>query len=149
MSSDRTPIMILMADDDEDDCLLTQEALAESRLKNELRFVGDGVELLEYLRNEGRYQDAAKHPRPGIILLDLNMPRKDGRQVLEEIKQDASLRRIPVVVMTTSQAEQDILRSYDLGAASYITKPVTFEGLVEVMRAIGRYWVEFVALPQE
>ena len=143
MSPKKEPIVLLMAEDDEDDRLLTRDAFAESRLKNELRFVEDGVELLSYLRREGKYADA---PRPGVILLDLNMPRKDGREALQEIKADPDLRRIPIVVMTTSSAEEDIVRSYDLGASSYITKPVTFEGLVEVMRGFGRYWIEIVEL---
>jgi CheY-like chemotaxis protein len=140
-------ITILMADDDHDDCLLTREALQEAQLSSELVSVGDGEELLQYLRREGRYEDPALSPRPGLILLDLNMPRKDGREALREIKADPQLRSIPVVVMTTSQAEQDILQSYGLGAASYITKPVRFEALVEVMRMLGRYWLEVVELP--
>jgi len=143
------PIVILLADDDEDDCLLARDALAESRLANELRTVGDGVELLEYLRREGPYADAAASPRPGVILLDLNMPRMDGREALEAIKADPDLRRIPVVVMTTSQAEEDVVRSYDLGASSFITKPITFEGLVDVMRGLGTYWIEIVQLPPQ
>lgn len=136
--------MILMADDDADDRILTKEALEESRVLNELRFVEDGEELMDYLKKRGKYNDA---PRPGLILLDLNMPRKDGREALKEIKADPELRRIPVVVMTTSKAEEDIFRSYDLGASSFITKPVTFDRLVELMKALGRYWVEFVELP--
>ena len=140
-------IMILMAEDDADDRLLVKDALAESRVLNELRFVGDGEELLQYLRHEGPYSDPASSPRPGLILLDLNMPRKDGREALQEIKADPSLRRIPVVVMTTSKAEEDIFRSYDTGASSYITKPVTFDRLVELMRTLGYYWIEFVELP--
>ena len=149
MKSNREQVVILMADDDEDDQFITRRALEQSRVANDLRFVGDGVELLAYLRREGEYADPARAPRPGIVLLDLNMPRMDGRQALEEIKRDADLRRIPVVVMTTSAAEEDVLRSYDLGASSYISKPVTFERLVEVMRALGRYWIEIVHLPQE
>lgn len=137
--------MILMADDDADDRILTKEALEESRVLNELRFVEDGEELMDYLKKRGKYTDA---PRPGLILLDLNMPRKDGREALKEIKADPELRRIPVVVMTTSKAEEDIFRSYDLGASSFITKPVTFDRLVELMKALGRYWVEFVELPE-
>jgi two-component system response regulator len=139
------PIVILMADDDEDDRLLARDALAESRVHNDLRFVEDGVELLRYLRQEGEYADA---PHPGVVLLDLNMPRMDGREALEAIKADPKLRRIPVVVMTTSQADEDILKSYDLGASSFITKPITFEGLFNVMKALGRYWIEIVELPQ-
>jgi CheY-like chemotaxis protein len=143
----RRPIVILMAEDDEDDRMLAREALEESRVANDLHFVYDGIELLEYLHHQGRYSDPETAPRPGIILLDLNMPRMDGREALEKIKEDPTFRSIPVVVMTTSEAEEDIVRSYDLGAASYITKPVTFEGLLRVMRAIGDYWVEIVELP--
>jgi two-component system response regulator len=139
--------MILMAEDDADDRLLVKEALEESRVLNELRFVGDGEELLEYLRREGRYAGEGQAPRPGLVLLDLNMPRKDGREALREIKADPELRRIPVVVMTTSKAEEDIFRSYDSGASSYITKPVTFDRLVDLMRTMGQYWIEFVELP--
>lgn len=142
-----TPIVILMAEDDADDRLLVREAFEESRLVNELRFVEDGEELLDYLRGRGRFAGEGSAPRPGLILLDLNMPRKDGREALREIKEDADLRRIPVVVMTTSKAEEDIFRSYDLGASSFITKPVTFERLVELMKTLGQYWIEFVELP--
>lgn len=142
------PITILIAEDDPDDRLLAQEALDESRLVNDTRFVHDGEELLDYLYRRGTYaeQDA---PRPGLILLDLNMPRKDGREALSEIKLDPELRRIPVVVMTTSKAEEDILRTYDLGVSSFIVKPVTFDGLVEVMQTLGRYWFEIVELPPD
>ena len=140
-------IVILLAEDDADDRLLVKEALAEGRVLNELRSVGDGEELLDYLRRRGRYANPAASPRPGLVLLDLNMPRKDGREALREIKADPDLRRIPVVVMTTSKAEEDIFRSYDLGANSYISKPVTFERLVELMKVMGRYWIEFVELP--
>ncbi len=141
------PITILMADDDEDDRLLTQEAMEEARVINELRFVEDGLELLDYLHRRGGFAEPGAAPRPGLILLDLNMPRLDGRQALERIKADPSLRRIPVVVLTTSKAEEDILRSYDLGAASFITKPVTFASLVEVVRTLDRYWTGIVQLP--
>ncbi|MCE5216690.1 response regulator [bacterium] len=137
-----------MADDDEEDCMLVQEALAEARLANDLRFVHDGEELIAYLRREGRYADPALSPRPGLILLDLNMPRVDGREALEHIKGDPDLHRIPVVVLTTSKAEEDIYRSYDLGVNSYITKPVTFDGLVEAMQVLKRYWFEIVELPR-
>lgn len=141
------PIVILMADDDADDRMLTKDALEESRVLNELRFVEDGEELMNYLTRKGKYADEADSPRPGLILLDLNMPKKDGREALKEIKSDPNLRRIPVVVMTTSKAEEDVFRSYDFGASSFITKPVTFDRLVELMRALGEYWVEFVELP--
>jgi two-component system response regulator len=141
------PIVILMADDDADDRMLTKDALQESRVLNELRFVEDGEELMEYLTRRGKYENADDSPRPGLILLDLNMPKKDGREALKEIKSDPNLRRIPVVIMTTSKAEEDIFRSYDFGASSFITKPVTFDRLVELMRTLGEYWVEFVELP--
>ena len=141
------PIVLLMAEDDADDRLLVKDALEESRVLNVLHFVEDGEELLDYLRRRGRYTDPESSPRPGLILLDLNMPRMDGREALREIKADPELRRIPIVVMTTSKAEEDIFRSYDLGASSYITKPVTFDRLVELMKTLGHYWIEFVELP--
>jgi CheY-like chemotaxis protein len=144
---DARPITILLADDDEDDCEFAKEALEESRLLNELHTVGDGAELLEFLRHEGRYAEE-RPPRPDLILLDLNMPRLDGRQALEVMKGDPALRAIPVVVLTTSRAEEDVYRSYDIGASSYISKPVTFAGLVEVMKTLGRYWVQIVELPR-
>ena len=135
---------ILMADDDADDRLLARDALRKSLVATDLVCVEDGEELLAYLRREGPY---ARAPRPGLILLDLNMPKKDGREALQEIKADPDLRRIPVVVLTTSKAEEDLLQSYDLGAASFITKPVTFDALVDLMKTLGRYWIEFVELP--
>jgi CheY-like chemotaxis protein len=139
---------ILLADDDEEDRELTRDALQDARLANDMKFVVDGQDLLDYLRRTGRYADpAVDAPRPGIILLDLNMPKKDGREALAEIKADERLRGIPVVVLTTSSDEQDVLRSYDLGISSFITKPVTFAGLVEVMRTWSRYWFEIVELP--
>lgn len=140
-------ITILMADDDEDDRLLTRDALTESRVLNRLFCVEDGVELLQYLRREDKYEDKDLYPRPGLILLDLNMPRMDGREALQKIKADPELRSIPVVILTTSKQEEDMVKGYGLGAASYITKPVNFEGLVDLMKAIGHYWVEFVELP--
>ena len=129
-------IPIVMADDDEEDCMLAREALEEAKLSNEFHVVSDGEELLQFLRNEGPYGNIAKYRRPGLILLDLNMPKVDGRQALAEIRGDEKLKDIPVVVMTTSQAEEDVIRSYATGANSYITKPVSFEGLVEVMRSL-------------
>jgi CheY-like chemotaxis protein len=148
LSSPTRGFPILMADDDEDDRELARDALLEARVVNELLFVVDGQELLDYLRRDGAYADPSVHaPRPGIILLDLNMPKKNGREALAEIKADESLRRIPIVVLTTSSDEQDVLSTYDLGANSFITKPVTFGGLVDVMRAWGRYWFEIVDLP--
>jgi len=136
-----------MADDDPDDRQLTLEAFEENHLANELRFVEDGEELLDYLHQRGKYSDPSSAPWPGIILLDLNMPRKDGREALQELKKDPRFRGIRVVIMTTSKAEEDVIRSYDLSAASYITKPVTFERLVEVVRTLGKYWLEIVELP--
>jgi len=141
------PITILLADDDADDRMLTLDALAESRLANNLKFVEDGEQLMDYLCRRGNFASPEVSPRPGLILLDLNMPRKDGREALREIKSDPSLRHIPIVVLTTSKAEEDIYRTYDLGVNSFITKPVSFEGLVGVMRALGRYWFEIVELP--
>ena len=141
-------ICILMADDDEDDRLLTRDALSGTgRLRIDLRFAVDGEDLLDYLCQRGRYAAPGTAPRPGLILLDLNMPKKDGREALAEIKADASLRRTPVVVLTTSRAEEDIVRSYDLGVSSFITKPVTFDGLVAVMHTLGEYWLDVVELP--
>lgn len=141
------PITILLADDDAEDRQLTLEALAESRLRNDLHMVCDGEELMDYLHRRGRYADPASSPRPGLILLDLAMPKMDGREALSKIKRDPNLRQIPVIVMTTSSAEEDICRSYDLGASSYVTKPISFAALVDVMRGIGRYWFEIVELP--
>ena len=149
MSKTTRPITILMADDDPDDRQLTLEAFEESRLGNDLRFVEDGEELLDYLYRRGKYTDPESSPRPSIILLDLNMPRKDGRESLQLIRAERSFRPIRVIVMTTSKAEEDMFRSYDLSAASYITKPVTFERLVEVIRALGKYWLEIVELPTD
>ncbi|MEQ8784968.1 MAG: response regulator [Pirellulaceae bacterium] len=149
MSSRSELITFLMADDDPDDRLLTRRALQEYRLKNGMYFVEDGEELMDYLRRRGKYADPATSPRPGVILLDLNMPRKDGRQALREIKADPELRRIPVVVLTTSKAEEDILRSYDLGANAFITKPVTFQSLAESMKVLAMFWFEIVRLPGE
>jgi CheY-like chemotaxis protein len=140
-------ITILMADDDEDDRLLTQDALNESRVLNRLSCVEDGVELLQYLRREGQFSDKEQYPWPGLILLDLNMPRMDGREALQHLKQDPDLKSIPVVILTTSKQEEDMVKGYGLGAASYITKPVNFEDLVTLMKAIGKYWVEIVDLP--
>ena len=143
------PITILMADDDADDRQMTKGAFEESRLANDLRFVENGVELMDYLNRRDKYGVPASSPRPGLILLDLNMPKKDGREALKEIKADPRLKNIRVVILTTSKAEEDIYRSYDLSAASYITKPVTFEQLVEVVKTLGKYWLEIVELPGE
>ena len=149
MRGERKPIVILLADDDEEDRMLACDALAESRLSNEISCVTDGEDLMDYLRHKGKYTSPAEAPRPGLILLDLNMPKKDGREALREIKSDSDLRQISVVVLTTSKAEEDIYSSYDSGASSFISKPVTFEGLVDVMKGLGRYWFEIVDLPRE
>ena len=147
MNKEAMPITILMADDDGDDRRLTHEALVEGRLLNELRFVENGEELMDYLRRRGKYAPPAESPRPGLILLDLNMPRKDGRTVLKEIKGDPDLRTIPVVVLTTSKADEDVFKSYDLGVNSYIVKPVTFEALVDILQTLEKYWLQIVQLP--
>ena len=144
----KRPVTILMADDDPDDRKLTQDAFDEAKLSNQLLFVEDGVELLDYLHRRGKFSDPASSPRPGIILLDLNMPRKDGREALKELKADPRFKTIRVIIMTTSKAEEDIVRSYNLSAASYITKPVTFDALVEVIRTLGKYWLEIVELAE-
>ena len=143
------PISILLADDDADDRLLAAEALDESRMVNDLRVVEDGEQLMDYLRRQGRFSDPASSPRPGLILLDLNMPRKDGREALAEIKADPELRHIPIIILTTSRAEEDVYRTYDLGVSSFIIKPVTFDELVEKMKVLGQYWFGIVELPSE
>ncbi len=140
-------LIILLADDDPDDRLMAKEALEESRLLNPLATVEDGEELLEYLRRTGKYTHLADKPLPGLILLDLNMPRMDGREALKEIKSDPKLCHIPIIVLTTSKAEEDIYRTYNLGVNSFITKPVSFNSLVDLMRNLGKYWFEIVTLP--
>ncbi len=149
MTPTRRPITILMADDDADDRQMTKEAFEESHLTNDLRFVEDGVELMDYLNRRGKYSDPASSPLPGLILLDLNMPKKDGREALRELKADPRLKAIRIVVLTTSKAEEDIFRTYNLSAASYITKPVTFAALIDVVQTLGKYWLEIVELPAE
>ena len=140
-------INLLIADDDPDDRMMTQAALEESYLLNNLYFVENGQELMDFLKRRGKYTDPATSPRPDLILLDLNMPRKDGREALMEIKADPELRSIPIIVLTTSKSEQDILKSYDLGVNCFISKPVLFEELIEVVRSIGQYWFDIVKLP--
>ncbi|WP_205503363.1 response regulator [Rufibacter psychrotolerans] len=140
-------IAILIADDDAEDRMLLKEALEENHLKNEVHFVENGEELMDFLHNRGKYTDKRKYPLPGLILLDLNMPKKDGREALKEIKQDADLKHLPVVVLTTSKAEEDILKTYDLGVSSFITKPVTFASLVEMTKTLTDYWFDLVQLP--
>lgn len=144
----KRPIVILIADDDAEDRMLIHEALEESRLKNQVQFVENGEELMDYLQNRNRFSDKEKFPTPGLILLDLNMPKKDGREALKEIKSDDMLKLIPIVVLTTSKAEEDVLRTYDLGVSSFITKPVTFSSLVDVMKTLSKYWFEIVELPK-
>lgn len=138
---------ILMADDDDDDRRSAAKAWKIARSANPIQFVNDGEELMDYLYQRGKFAEMPEWTRPGLILLDLNMPKKDGREALREIKADPELRQIPVVVLTTSQAEEDIYRTYDLGASSFITKPVTFTGLIELTQALGNYWIEIVQLP--
>ncbi len=140
-------VRVLLAEDDDDDYLLTVEALRHNQFADELMRVSDGEELLHYLRHSGAYRNPEQSPTPSLVLLDLNMPRKDGREALQEIKSDPKLRHIPIVVLTTSRAEEDIIRSYQLGVNSFIKKPVTFQGLVDAMGALRRYWFEVVALP--
>ena len=147
MSNKADPVKILAADDDPDDRLLIKEALAEVRISNEVDFVEDGQDLLDHLRREGKYAGPNGSSRPSLIFLDLNMPRKDGRDALKEIRADSALRRIPVVVLTTSDADEDVFRTYDLGVNSFIKKPVTFEGLVEALRTTTEYWFQIVRLP--
>lgn len=143
------PITVLYADDDEEDRLLVKQAWEESHLANPLHFVEDGEELMDYLHRRGKFAAMGNAPLPGMILLDLNMPRKDGREALREIKEDARLRSIPTIVLTTSKAEEDIYRAYDLGVNSFIVKPVTFQSLVELALTFSRYWFEIVELPPQ
>jgi len=149
MRPHRNAIVILMAEDDEDDRIMSRDALREARLVNDLHCVLDGEELMDYLRCRGKYAGLNNAPRPDLILLDLNMPKKDGREALREIKGDDDLRQIPIVVLTTSKSEEDILQTYDLGVNSFITKPVLFASLVDIMNAIARYWFETVELPRK
>lgn len=145
-SSISRPIEVLLVEDNPGDVRLTREALREGKVRNNLSVVSDGVEAIAFLRREGKYASVV---RPDLILLDLNLPRKDGREVLQEIKADPSLRHIPVVVLTSSQAEQDILRAYDLHANCYVTKPVDFDQFITVVRSIEDFWFTIVKLPQE
>ena len=149
MSRNNLPIRIVVADDDADDRGMIKEAFEESKLGNPGDFVEDGMQLMEYLRREGKYQHLAGQPYPGFVLLDLNMPRKDGRTALKEIKESAELHRIPIVILTTSKAEEDIIKTYNLGVNSFICKPVSFDKLVEIVKTVGHYWIEIVALPPE
>lgn len=147
MSDQDKTVVILMAEDDADDRLLAEEALSETRWPGGLRFVQNGEELLDYLLRRGAYAPPVDAPRPALILLDLNLPRKDGREALREIKSHPSLKRIPVVILTTSAADTDIESLYDLGANSFISKPAQFDALVKVMNSVRQYWFNTVALP--
>lgn len=140
-------VPILIAEDDEEDREIIKEAFDECKLANDLIFVNDGEELMEYLLKKGKYAGKRQYGDPGIILLDLNMPRKDGRQALTEIKSNVDLRKIPVIILTTSKEEEDIVRTYKLGVNSFVIKPVTYAALVNVMKSIGNYWFEIVELP--
>jgi len=142
----KTPLIIL-ADDDPEDIFLIQNAFNENLFEGEIRFVNNGEELLDYLNTRGRYNDTTLYPKPDLILLDLNMPRMDGREALAEIKRDVKLRSLPIVIFTTSNNEEDVIRSYELGANSYITKPMTFEGLIKITDALGKYWFQVSRLP--
>jgi CheY-like chemotaxis protein len=140
------PVEILLAEDNPGDAKLTRKALEQGKVINNLNVVTDGVEAMGYLRQEGEYAD---RPRPDLVLLDLNMPRKDGREVLQDIKSDPDLRRIPIVVMTSSEAEEDIVQSYDLHANAYVTKPIDFDGFIEVVGSLEEFWLSVVKMPPE
>ena len=143
------PAIILLAEDDPGDQELTRRALEEGPVRNELHIVADGEETLDYLFRRGKYCDPATAPRPDLLLLDLNMPKVDGRQVLQQVRRQPALRRLAVVVLTTSQREEDVLRTYDLGANSYITKPVDMEQFIRVIQILEEYWFRIVALPRD
>ncbi len=145
----KKPIIILIADDDPDDRAMIKEAFEENLLLNELHFVENGEELMNYLNRTGKYSDTTIFPMPGLILLDLNMPKKDGREALEEIKNSSQLNHIPIIILTTSKTEEDIIKSYNLGVNCFITKPIKFVDLVQVTKALGRFWLEIVTLPTE
>ena len=143
----KQPVTVLMADDNPDDRFLTKEAFYEANLTNKLEFVENGEELLDYLNRSNKFSNLVGQPLPGLILLDLNMPRKDGREALKEIKSHPHFRRIPVVVLTTSKADEDVLRSYDLGVNSFILKPLSFDDFINVIKTFAKYWFEIVHLP--
>lgn len=146
MSENEKPVEILLAEDNPGDVRLAQKALKEGKLANNLHITTDGVEVLQFLRQEGEYADV---PRPDIILLDLNMPRKDGQDVLKELKDDDDLGRIPVVVLTSSESEEDIAKSYELNANAYLTKPVDFDGFIDIVTTLEDFWFKVVKLPEE
>jgi CheY-like chemotaxis protein len=141
------PAVILLVEDDRSDQELTRRALGEGKIRNELRIVEDGEEALAYLFRRGKYEDPTTSPRPDLLLLDLNLPRVDGREVLEQIRADSKLRRMAVVVLTTSRQEEDILRSYELGCNSFIPKPVDLNQFMQVIQALEKYWFQIVVLP--
>ncbi len=149
MNRRRDQVIILYAEDDPEDRMLVEDAMEESRLANELHFVEDGEQLMDYLHRRGKFTELSNRPLPGLILLDLNMPKKDGREALEEIKAEPDLRRIPIVVLTTSKAEEDILSTYNLGVNGFIIKPVTFESLVSILKTVSKYWFEIVEPPPQ
>jgi CheY-like chemotaxis protein len=146
MENNTRSIEILLVEDNPGDARLTLEAMRDAKVRNRLHVVEDGVEAMAFLRRQGRFGDA---PRPDLILLDLNLPRKDGREVLAEIKVDPDLKRIPVVVLTTSQAEEDVLRAYDLHANCYVTKPVDLEQFMKIVAQIDQFWIKVVTLPRK
>ncbi|MER0439172.1 response regulator [Emticicia sp. W12TSBA100-4] len=148
MANSKKKLVILVADDDEDDQLFTKEAFEESKLLVDIRFVNDGLELLDYLKQQSKYANSEDFPKPALILLDLNMPKMDGREALKVIKSDSKLKLIPVVALTTSKAEQDVLKTYELGINSFITKPVTIADFIEIAQTLGHYWLDIVQLPQ-
>lgn len=147
MTTEKKKCTILVADDDPDDRLLLEDALDETHLAENVKFVEDGEELMDYLLGNGKYNKASSCPRPDLILLDLNMPKKDGREALKEIKSTPQLRQIPIVVLTTSKAEEDVYRTYELGVNSFISKPVSYEELVKLVHKLGVYWFDTVKLP--
>ncbi len=149
MNMKKNSVPILMVDDDKDDRIITEKALRKNRVINPILFLADGEELMDYLNRRGRFSDPNTSPRPCFILLDLNMPKMDGREALKEIKTNPAFKSIPVVILSTSNAEEDILRSYDVGANSFITKPVSFDGLVVLMESLKSYWLEIVELPSD
>ncbi|MCP5063527.1 MAG: response regulator [Ignavibacteriae bacterium] len=148
MEEPRSTITVLYAEDDLDDQFLLKEAWEENNILNPLQIVNDGTEVIDYLKNKGEYVDSEKYPLPGLILLDLNMPKMNGAETLEKIKNDKDLKNIPVIVLTTSKAEEDIISSYDLGVNSFITKPVSFEGLIKMVSVFNKYWFQIVELSQ-
>ena len=149
MNTAPKPITILMADDDPGDRVLAEEAMKDARVINDVRFVETGEELMDYLHARGKFAPPAQAPRPGLILLDLNMPRKDGRTVLKELKNTPDLCRIPIAVLTTSKDDADVYRSYDLGVNSYIVKPVTFEAIIDTLQTLKEHWFQIVELPSD